>query len=89
MVKIDNEVVKKLYQSIPDSKKSAFVEFVIKISTLSIILLVIYIFYLKKVELSLILSGLIFVRLVPFMSQFGNSLQNLKSNLPSLDKLIF
>ncbi|MDA8668197.1 ATP-binding cassette domain-containing protein [Alphaproteobacteria bacterium] len=90
-VMIDNEVVKKIHSNqFQIQKKSAFVEFVIKISTLSIILLVIYVFYLKKVELSLILfSGLIFVRLVPYMSQFGNSLQNLKSNFPSLDKLIF
>ena len=62
-------VVKKIHSNqFQTQKKSAFVEFVIKISTLSIILLVIYIFYLKKVELSLILfSGLIFVRLVPYM----------------------
>ena len=88
---IDNDVVKKIHNhQFQIQKKSAFVEFIIKISTLSIILLVIYIFYLNKVELSLILfSGLIFVRLVPYMSQFGNSLQNLKSNFPSIDKLIF
>lgn len=90
-IMIDNEDVKKIHNhQFQIQKKSAFVEFIIKISTLSIILLVIYIFYLNKVELSLILfSGLIFVRLVPYMSQFGNSLQNLKSNFPSIDKLIF
>lgn len=71
-------------------KKSAFIEFAVRLTTLSIILVVIYIFYINKVELSLILfSGVIFIRLVPFLSQFGNSLQNLKSNFPSIDKLIF
>lgn len=87
----NNDVVKNIHShQYLIQKKSAFVEFVIKISTLSIILLVMYIFYINNVELSLILfSGLIFIRLVPYMSQFGNSMQNLKSNLPSLDKLIF
>ena len=88
---LENEVVKKIhFTQFQIQKKSAFIELVIKILTLSLILLTIYIFYLNNIDLSLILfTGIIFVRLIPYLSQFGNSLQNIKSNFPSVEKLIF
>ncbi len=87
----ENQTVKKIHlNQFLTQKKSSYIEFIIKIFTLSVILFTIYVFYLNEVELSLILfSGLIFVRLIPYISQCGNSLQNLKSNFPSIDKLIF
>ena len=88
---LDNEVVQNIHlNQYLTQKKSSYIEFIIKVSTLSVILLTVYIFYLNQVELSLILfAGLIFIRLIPFISQCGNSLQNLKSNFPSIEKLIF
>ena len=83
-------VVKKLHlYQYEIQKRMAYIEFVIKTSTMLSILLVVYIFYIQEFELSLILFiGVMFVRLIPFMNQFGNALQNLKSNIPLIDKLI-
>lgn len=88
---LENDVVKSIhFNQFQTQKKSSYIEFIIKVSTLSVILFTVYIFYIKNLELSLILfSGVIFIRLIPYMSQFGNSLQNLKSNFSSIDKLIF
>lgn len=83
-------VVKKLHSFQYElQKRTAYIEFVIKTATMLSILLVVYIFYIKEFELSLILFiGILFVRLIPFLNQFGNALQNLKSNMPLIDKLI-
>ncbi|WP_435189533.1 ATP-binding cassette domain-containing protein [Pseudothioglobus sp. nBUS_23] len=84
------DVVKKLHlYQFEIQKRMAYIEFVIKTSTMLSILFVVYIFYIQEFELSLILFiGVMFVRLIPFMNQFGNALQNLKSNIPLIDKLM-
>ena len=85
------DVVRKLHQIKFDIQKySSYIEFVIKTVTMISILLVMYFFYISNTEISLILfSGVLFVRLIPFISQFGNALQNFKSNLPLVEKLIY
>jgi ABC-type cobalamin/Fe3+-siderophores transport system ATPase subunit len=87
----DVDVVRRLHQTKFDIQKySSYVEFVIKTVTMISILLVMYFFYISNTEISLILfSGVLFVRLIPFISQFGNALQNFKSNLPLVEKLIY
>ena len=87
----DVDVVRKLHQTKFDIQKySSYIEFVIKTVTMISILLVMYFFYISNTEISLILfSGVLFVRLIPFISQFGNALQNFKSNLPLVEKLIY
>jgi putative ABC transport system ATP-binding protein len=84
------DVIKKLHlYQYEIQKRMAFIEFIIKTSTMLSILFVVYIFYIQEFELSLILFvGVMFVRLIPFMNQFGNALQNLKSNIPLIDKLM-
>ena len=85
------EVIRDLYLCKYDLQKySSLVEFIIKTSTMVSILLIIYFFYIIGTEVSLILfSAVVFVRLLPFLNQFGNALQNLKINIPVIDKLIF
>jgi len=87
----DVDVVRKLHQTKYDIQKyGSYIEFVIKTVTMISIMLVMYFFYITNTEISLILfTGLLFVRLIPFISQFGNALQNFKSNLPLVEKLIY
>jgi ABC-type multidrug transport system fused ATPase/permease subunit len=85
------EVIRELYLCKYEMQKySSLVEFIIKTSTMVSILLIVYFFYKIGTEVSLILfSAVVFVRLLPFLNQFGNALQNLKINIPVIDKLIF
>ena len=85
----DVDVVRRLHQNRFDIQKySSYIEFVIKTVTMISILLMMYFFYVTNTEISLILfSGVLFVRLIPFLSQFGNALQNFKSNLPLVENL--
>jgi len=70
-------------------KKGAFNEFIVRTATMTIILVVIYIFFMINTEISLILFvGVLFVRLVPFFSQLNNSFQNLKANYPAINGYI-
>jgi putative ABC transport system ATP-binding protein len=87
---LDVDVIKKLHlYQYELQKRTAYIEFVIKVVTMLSILFIMYFFYLKEFELSLILFiGVLFIRLIPFLNQFGNALQNLKSNIPLVDKLI-
>jgi len=70
-------------------RKSAFNEFIVRTATMTIILVIIYVFFMINTEISLILFvGVLFVRLVPFFSQLNNSFQNLKANYPAINSYI-
>jgi ABC-type multidrug transport system fused ATPase/permease subunit len=87
----DVDIVRTLHQNRFDIQKySSYIEFMIKTVTMISILLVMYFFYNNNTDIALILfSGVLFVRLIPFLSQFGNAMQNFKSNLPIVEKLVY